>query len=421
MKWVYLLLIPVMGMSQSYGLKTFIDAAQKNNGQIKAKEIRIKAGQSSVEAAQSAYWPTLDVGGSYSKRNPNYLVSPGVEATVFASVNLDLYDGGRKSAQLRAREYEKEASLFEKQAFEKSVTLQIVQHYFGIKQLQANLHALQERSKELKAQIERVKKFLRTGLATQEEVDKLQAVYDNNRYTMENTKLRIETSRENLSLITGLSVSGLKRNYFQEPKKVGFEWFDGIKILEANAKAVGENAKAIDAAYLPQVGISDTYYRSHFDDQLSVPTVPGIPSLSDDGFIIDHQNELKLEVHMRLFDNGKIAKESEAVRYRKLALLSELDHAKREQKMHFRLARQNLRTVRAKMKSAKSALKAAESTYRTIRKKFETGLVDDIAFLDALTQKTLAEARYKETIYDYEIKKSIYYYYAGKDPKEFIR
>ena len=56
-----------------------------------------------------------------------------------------------------------------------------------------------------------------------------------------------------------------------------------------------------------------------------------------------------------------------------------------------------------------------------IRQKFEVGLVDNIAFLDALAQKTLAEARYKETIYDYEVKKSIYYYYAGKDPKEFIR
>jgi outer membrane protein TolC len=80
-----------------------------------------------------------------------------------------------------------------------------------------------------------------------------------------------------------------------------------------------------------------------------------------------------------------------------------------------------LETLRTKLKSVKSELRAAKSTYRALKEKFEVGVIDNIAFLDALTQKTLAQARYKETLYDYEIGKSIYYYYAGKDPKEFIR
>ena len=69
----------------------------------------------------------------------------------------------------------------------------------------------------------------------------------------------------------------------------------------------------------------------------------------------------------------------------------------------------------------KSALKAANSTYGVIKQKFEAGLVDNVTYLDALTQKIRAVARHKETIYDYEIAKSIYYYYAGKDPREYIR
>jgi outer membrane protein TolC len=146
-----------------------------------------------------------------------------------------------------------------------------------------------------------------------------------------------------------------------------------------------------------------------------------VPGLSGDGFLIDHQNKLGISVNMRIFDNGKMVKESEAVKYQKLSLLSQIEHAKREQKMNYKLARKGLETTRTKKKSSQAALKAAQSTYNVIRQKFEVGLVDNIAFLDALAQKTLAEARYKETIYDYEVKKSIYYYYAGKDPKEFIR
>ena len=415
MKILVILLLPLFVFSQSHGLKTFINSAKKTNGLIKAKEINIKAKKEQVEAAKSAYWPTVNVGADYSLLSPNYLVSPGQVGNAYASVSVDLYDGGRKDALLRSKDFEHEASLFEKSAFEKSITLEIVRHYYGIQTLKATINALQERSKELKAQIIRVKKFEGAGLATVEDIDKLTAVYENNNFTLENTRLTLETSEENLKLISGISAKQLKRNYFKEPENVRFEVFENIKMLQANANAIGENANAIDAGYMPQVNVSDTYHQSHFDDLVTASGISG------DGFLIDHQNKLMVSVNMRIFDNGKMSKESEAVKYKKLSLLSEIDHAKKEQRMHFRLAGKSLKTTRTKLKSSKSALKAAKSTYDVIRQKFEVGLVDNIAFLDALAQRTLAYARYKETIYDYEVRKSIYYYYAGKSPKEFIR
>lgn len=297
----------------------------------------------------------------------------------------------------------------------KSITLAIVRHYYSIQSYRATLDALQERSNELKAQIKRVKKFLVAGLSTQEDLDKLVAVYENNNFTIENTKLTLATNEDNLELISGLSAKQLKRNYFTEPRKVQFEYFDTIKVMQSNASAIGENANAIDAGYMPQVNLSDTYHKSHFDDFVSSPGIVG------DEFLIDHQNKLSISVNMRVFDKGKMAKESEAVKYQKLSLLSEIDHAKKEQRMNYKLAGKTLKTTRTKLKSAKAAFKAAQSTYSVIRQKFEVGLVDNIAFLDALAERTLADARYKETVYDYEVRKSIYYYYAGKDPKEFIR
>ncbi len=357
----------------------------------------------------------MDVGASHSSLSPNSIVSPGETSTAFAMISMDLYDGGRKSAALRGKQYEHEASQFEKGAFEKSITLDIVRHYYGIQKLKATLQALEERSTELKAQIKRVKKFKGAGLATQEEVDKLQAEYDSNNYTMANAKLELLRSEKNLQLLSGLPAKQLKKNYFQEPKNVQFEIFENIKMLQANANAVGEDANVISAGYKPQVNISDTYNKSHFDDTVSMPGFEG------DGLLLDHQNQVMISVNMRLFDNGRMSKESEAVKYQQLALLSEIEYAENEQEMNFNLSEKSLETIRSRLKSAKSALRAAKSTYDAVKEKFEVGLVDNIAFLDALSQKTLAQARYKETLYDYEIGKSIYYYYAGKDPKEFIR
>ena len=415
MKILLGLFLPLFIFAQSYGLKTLVENANKENGLITAKEIRIKAKQEEVDAAKSAYWPTVDVGANHSYVSPNNLVNPGQTSTAFATLNLDLYDGGRKSAILSAKRYEYEAVQFEKRAFEKSITLEIVRHYYGVQKLKATLEALNERSIELKEQIKRIRKFKSAGLSTQEEVDKLQAEYDSNNYTMANTKLELLTSERNLELLSGLPVIQLKKNYFKEPENIEFEIFENIKMLQANSNAVGENSNAINAGYKPQVNISDTYNKSHFDDTVSMGDFSG------DGLLLDHQNKLMISVNMRLFDNDRMSKESEAVKYQKMALLSEIDYAKNEQKMNYNLSQKSLETIRTRLKSAKSALRAAKSTYDVLKKKFEVGLIDNIAFLDALTQKTLAQARYKETLYDYEIGKSIYYYYAGKDPKEFIR
>lgn len=416
MKLVWVLLFPLFLFGQSFGLKNFIESAAKSNGLIQAKGISIQAKKEQIEAAKSAYWPTVDIGADYSLQNPNYIVSPGEAGNIFASIRVDLYDGGRKDAIVRSRSFEHEASLFEKAAFEKSVTLEIVRYYYGIKTWKATLRALEKRATELSAQISRVKRFKGAGLSTQEDIDKLVSVYENNNFTIENAKLSLERAEENLKLITGLSAKQLKRNYFLEPKRVEYETFETIKMLQAKANAMGENAVAVDAGYLPQVNLSDTYHKSHSDDFV---TVPG--GFAGDQLLVDHQNKLTLSVNMRLFDKGKMAKESEAIRYQKLALLSQIAHAKKEQRMNYKLASKSLRTSRAKLKSAKAALKAARSTYEVIRQKYEVGLSDNIAFLDALAQRTLAEARYKETVYDYEVKKSIYYYYAGKDPKVYIR
>ncbi len=413
LKILFFLLLPLAVFSQSYGLKSLIQHANTHNENIHAKALQSKAKMKEVDAQKSAYWPTVDAGASYSKVNPNTLVAPGQTTSGYISVGVDLYDGGRKNALKKAKEFEYEASLFEKKAFEKSVTLDIVNRFYTVRKYQANLHALREKEKDLSAQIKRMKKFEVSGLAMEDDVYKLQAVYDDNQYNIESLKLAIITGFDNLELQSGMSVSNLKKSYLKEPKHIGFEPFESIKIMDSNVKALQQNANAIDAGYKPQLRVENTYNKSKYSD------------LADSGFggdiLPDHQNKLQFSVNMRLFDNGKMKKEREAVQYQKLALQSENSHMIREQKMNFGLAKKQMRTILSQLKSAKSGLRAAQSSYRTLKKQYEEGLVDNITYLDALSDKSAALSRVKEVAYDYEISKSIYYYYAGKDPKEFIK
>lgn len=414
MKIVWLMIFPLWVFSQSYSLKELIVYAHTSNPMIEASILKTKAKSKQIEAAQSAFWPTLDIGASYSRVNPNALISPGEVARGYAAFKMELYDGGRKDALKKAKTFEHEASLFEQKAFSKSLTMDIINRYYTIQKLKAMLYALNGQSKELQAQLERIKKFTAAGLSTQEEIDKLQAVYEENRYRVESTKLMLETQEENLGLISGLPIKNLKTSFLKEPKRITFEVFENSKILQAGADALQENAKAIDARYKPQLALQDTYSRSHYDDLKNA-------GFSAEDLLLEGQNEVMLTVNMRLFDRGKMKKEREALLYQKMAMEEERSHRIREQEMNFKLSGSNLETIRVKLESALSALKAAKSTYKSVVKKYEVGLVDNIAYLDALNEQTLAQARYKETQYDYEIAKSVYYYYAGKDPKEFVQ
>jgi len=415
MKILFGVLLPIMVWSQGYNLGYLIKNADKNNYQLRAKELEIKAKNAEVLAKESAFMPTLDIFASHLNASPNSLTSPGIVWSGGVTLGYELYDGGRKNALLEGKMLEKGVTKFERDAFAKSLTLEIVNRYYTVFKLEAYLHALGEQSHELQAQMNRVKKFVDSGLATSEDVDKLQAEFDENDYTIASTTLALMESRENLWLLTGIHINGLTYSHFREPRGVRLEPYEKTKILSLQSHIIQKGVDSIEAGYKPQVNISDTYRRSRFDDTKSV--IGFDPSQ----MMLEEENKLTLSVGVRLFDGGRIKHEAEALRVRKLVAESEKIHASREQKMYFTIAKKRLETLQNKRKSTQSRLKATRSNYHAILQKFEAGVVDNITYLDALNNMTLATAKDKETAYDYEIAKSIYYFYAGKNPKEYIK
>ena len=411
MKTALAMLLPLLLWGHSYGLKAYIDHASTHNAQLHAKAITLHAKQKVIDASLATYWPTVDIGANYTHHAEKSMTIPGEVGTLFVSAHYSLYDGGRKDALLRSKRYEKRASRFEEKALRKSITLQIIQYYYGILKIRVSLKALRQRAKELQTQIDRTIRLHTSGLSTTAMIERLQAAFDNNAYTLANARLLLKKSQENLTLLSGLSAMTIRENHFKEPRHLKMRYAEPIRIMRASAAALEENTHAIEAGYAPQVSLSDTFSLTHAADTLPSP----FPSAKS------NQNTLTLSVGMRLFDHGKIREESEALRYNRLALLSKIAYAKKEQRMHFRLAKAQLETTRTKIKSAKSALKSTRSNYASIKKKFESGLVDTIAYLDALTQQTAALAQYKEARYEYEIEKSLYYYYAGRDPRHYIQ
>ncbi|MDD5359334.1 MAG: TolC family protein [Sulfurovaceae bacterium] len=395
------------------GLDDLLSGVTQNNQILKSYNYQALSKEKELESQKRSFFPTIDVGATYVNNNRYNTFTPEETKNIYGVASLDLYDGGKKSALMKSKAFDYKASLYEKDAFSKSMTLDIIQRYFLIQKLQSNLIVLQMKSKELQYQIKRAKSFVKAGLMTNDDVDKFQASSDENDYNMENTIFAMDEQKEYIQTQTGIEFNSFRESSLAEPDtNIQFDDYENTKILDAKAKSIKEVGNSVGSVYVPQIKIQDTYYKYFYDDATIA---------SSGGFLVNDKNVLTVSANWRIFDAGQISKQKEAYSLQSLALVEQKLNSKKEQKSSFELAKKRLKTTLAQIKSATSAVKSAESTYDIITQKYEAGLVDNVSYLDALNIKSSAMSRYKTALYDYEIAKSLFYYYAGKNPKEFIR
>ena len=403
----YLLLATIL---QADSLKELIKIANKNNHIIESKKLTTESKIKELESSKGAILPTIDIGGFYQSLNEKTFMMAGDTYSGYLKISYNIYDGGRKKSLIEQKQNEFKATTFELKAFQKSLSLQIVQDFYTIKNIISSIKALREKQIALKAQLERIKKFYEAQLSTKEDIDKLQAAYDTNIYMIESLKFQKLSKLKELELKVGKKISNLDNSKFKKLKIKKIKVNDNIKSLEYKKESLKNIASSINSANLPQIDISDTYSLYGYErDDLTHPKG------------VDNQNKLMLTINLRLFDGGVTSKKFQAMLIKAKSLNSQILQLKEEQKTMFELAKSRINTAKANIKSALSALNSANSTYKTIKEKYEAGLVDNVAYLDALSVKTNALSLYEKSLNDLEIAYAIYYYYAGKNIQEFIK
>ncbi len=405
-----ILFLAVGVLLHAEGLKELIELAKTQNDLVVSKSLIQSAKAKVLEAKEGAYYPTIDIGTYYQRSDDRSPFQVGGIYSGYAKVGMDIYDGGNKDALINQAKSELQSSIFEKGDLQKSIALSIVQDFFTIKSLTDTLTSKDEAKKYLKAQLERMKKFYVAEVATKDEVDRIEASYETNLYEMESLQFQILSLKKSLELSVGKNVATLESSQFITPIDANYELADNLKALMAQKEAVLKGSQALESIYYPQVKVEDTY--SLYEYERADATHPKGES---------NQNKLLLSVNLRLYDNGIIAKNKEALLINAQALDSQIHYKTKEQQMFFELAQARIQTMQIKIKSALSAQKAANSAFATIEEKYSAGIVDYVVYLDALTSKTTANALYKTSLNDLEMAYAMYYYYAGKNIEEYIK
>jgi len=382
------------------GLKDIIKYAIDNNNNIKAVELESQAKQKTYESVDNIYKPTATIGASYSKLDMDVRESQvGNTAVGFLKFSVELYNGAREKSLKAQKKYEHKEALFSTKMRKKELALQVVTYFYQAKSIDENIKALREKSVTLTAELKRVKIKYDIKMITEDEVLKLQSEYEENEYNIQELEYQKTYMLKNLSLLAGKDIQELDDSTLPEVQNLEFSDSENIKAMQENIKALKENVNVISALKKPQLKLEN--------------------SLNIYGYSDYKQNQLMLTLTYNLFDTSSIEKKQAAFLIKR-AKDEQLYQLKKQEKINYELTKQKLQTQKAKIKSAKSALDMTNKLFEIIEIKYQNDVVDNIAYLDALSAKVINRAIYKQSLYDYEIAKANYYFTSGVNYEDVL-
>ncbi len=405
-----ILLLPILVYAES--LKSLIEYATTKNELIVSKELTSKSRASSVKSSESELFPTVDLGAYYQRFDAANPILPGTTYSGYAKLGYDVYTGGKKTNTIKQRKNEYKSSTYDYESTKKSIELAIVQDFYTIKSLEASLLAREDASNAVKVQLQRMKKFYAASLATSDDVDRLQSAYDKNIYGIEQLKFEILSLQKSLELKVGKRIATLDESVFKKMDDAKSDELDKIKSLRATKNSLLNASEVIDSYYYPQIRVEDTYNLYGYADE------PSFGNIVIEQ--IDKQNKIMATLNFRVFDYGSLGEAKESIRLSADALGEQIRYQTKEQKLQQELALHRIKTAKLNIKSSASALKAGESALKTITKKYNSGIVDNVVYLDALTAQTDAKAMYESSLNNLEVAYALYYYYNGKKLKEYL-
>lgn len=398
--------LPLILLGQN--LDELVELSLKNQ-LINSYEYDTDSIKKEYESVKSSYYPKLDVSATYSNTNEETPSVPNDGIRSSASINFVLYDGNKRSNTFSKYRSNIKSSQESLNSSKNQIALDVSFYYFNYLALLAQKEAKLKQIDQLKAQEERLSKFLAVGSTTKDEVEKIISRVESENVNLHSIELDLQTILSNLEYITGKKISISEGSMIKDYQVTQDSQRADIKALEYDVKAQFDNAKVEKSGYLPTITLDNTYtdYDYNYDNS-------AYESIED-------QNIFSVNMKWNLFSFGETKNRYEAQYKKYLSLKSKYEYERNRANTDLQLAQRAFNIAKLKVKSANASLKAATSAYEVIKSKYENGLIENVAYLEALSEKYDAMSLLEFAKYDLEIKKAKIIYHSGENLKDYIR
>lgn len=403
----FLLIVPFALFGEN--LSQLIELS-KNNKMIDSSRLTIESTKDSYESVKNGYMPKFTLGAGYSNNSYESSGYPQNSAKVQGMVDYTIYDGGKKGNVYDSYEASIKSGGENLEDLKNQIAIQVTNYYYNYLSFVAQKEVKLQEIEQLEAQYTRLKKFLDAGTVTEDEVQKIISNIQTSKVALHEIDLNIETINHNLEYVIGQSVHIENGSKISEYNSTQSKLRADIKAIEYELDSLKANAKATKSGKLPVVAFNNTYSHNEleYDDS----------SISTKDY---NRNMASLNLSWNIFDFDATNKAYEAAYKKYLALKSQFEYEKNKANVDLKLAIRAYEIGKLKIESAEAGLNAANSAYKIIKSKYEAGLIDNVSYLEALTDKYSAQSALKVSLNDLELKKANIIYYSGEKLEEFVK
>lgn len=403
-----LCLLPLVAFAGN--LPELLKLAEQNK-QVESSRYQLEAAKENEYATKSGYLPSLSFGANQTYNQQENMLSPEKSRTGAATLSFTLYDGGKREAQFSKQDALVKSATFSLASTQNNVSLNVIYYYFNYLSTLASKTATLQKLEQLHAERLRLEKFVSVGVATEDELQKIISSIEQSKVdllTLENTLNNISNT---LEYLTGESVHVELGSsvVFNQTVQDDVRRFD-ILALEQSVQSAQADVKIAKSPHLPTIKIEDTYSRFKNDY--------GNPAWNSDE---NHQNTVQLSLQWKIFDFGSTSAGAQAAQKTYLAKSSELAYEKHKAKASLKSAQNSYQTALAKIEAGKARLHASEMTYELVKKKFQQGIVNNVTYLDALSDKFNAQEQLQTALNEVEYQKAVLLYEMGQEIKGAIQ
>jgi len=395
----------------AFDLPALIDRAQQNE-QVQAYAKRAESASVSYDSVKSSYMPSVNLGASASYIDERGSFDVPETYKAYAEANFIILDGFKRKNLLDEKTMLSDASRFDLSGFKKATSLQVIQLYFNLRNVNSDIEALEKNREQLDEQLQRFRLFKSAGIATDEDVERLNAAVADADYKITARRYETDALRSKLELLSGSTLEGNQTlRSVTAPEGVQAKRLDSLDAMAYRARASGYAAEQADSVYYPTLTLNDTY--TWYDYENFDPAFPVD--------FADKQNRLTLLLSINLIDFGAAREQKQAIKLQQRAQELELQFAEKSADADRALALKAIGRAKSLLDAAEKAKIASDRTFAVVKKKYEARVVDYIRYLDALSRATDARAQYARALSGLNIANATYIYNLGIDPKEYVK
>jgi outer membrane protein len=395
-------------------LNKCIDIALQQQPTVTAAQYNIRASESRVGEAQSAYYPQISASGQYNRIKP--LISSSSNSaslgatgsavgnssfdqyTATAALTQTIYDFGKTPTQVRIQKLNLDASRSDFDTTRALTILSVKQAYYGLLQTKRNVDVAKETVAQFTQHLDQAKGFYEVGTHPKFDVTKAQVDLSNAQLNMITAENAYRIARVTLNNTMGLPTApeysvedslAYTKKEMSLDHAVGTAFKNRPELLATNlrVKASEESIELARTGYFPVIAGNAAYNRQSTSDASlrqegwNAGVVISLPIFS--GFLTHHQVQESIA-------NFNAAKANEDAL--KLSITLEVQQAFL-----------NLLAAAERIPTAELGVQQATENLDIANGRYAAGVGNPIEVTDAQVSYTNSKTSYIQALYDYNV------------------